>query len=157
MLSFEVLKDEVARKNQQFASLNILLTKVRQDSDPLPRTGMCFANSRHTQQLLFPALTSLRWIFPSSQESLEWSQPCTCEEHFHFIHESEHITACAVINSCHSAKSEASSRHCCEESRENTQRNHPPFLKHCKKGLAQCWDVILSKMAKQGSTSKAMR
>lgn len=47
-LSLEVLKDEVARKSQQFASLNVLLTKVPQDSDAFPQTGTCFANSRHT-------------------------------------------------------------------------------------------------------------
>lgn len=59
MLSLEVPKDEVARKSQQFASLNILLTNAPQDSDPLPPTGMCFADSRHTQQLLLQALPAI--------------------------------------------------------------------------------------------------
>lgn len=58
MLSLEVLKDEVARKSQLFASLNILLTNAPQDCDPVPQTGMCFAN-RHTQQLLFHALSDI--------------------------------------------------------------------------------------------------
>lgn len=53
------LADEVARKSQNFASLNILLTNVPQDSDPLSQTGTCFANSKHTQQLLLHALSDI--------------------------------------------------------------------------------------------------
>ena len=56
MLSLEVLKDEVARKSQLFAFLNTLLTNVPQDCNPVPQ--MCFAN-RHTQQLLFHALSDI--------------------------------------------------------------------------------------------------
>lgn len=69
MLSLEVLKDEAARKSQQFPFLNILLTNVPQDSDPLPQTGMCFANSKHTQQLLLHALSDIPEV-NLSQESL---------------------------------------------------------------------------------------
>lgn len=87
MLSLEVLKDELARKSQQFASLNILLTNVPQDSDPLPQTGMCFADSRHTQQLLLHALPAITEVnLPQPSGVTEWSQPCTWDERLHFIH-----------------------------------------------------------------------
>lgn len=55
MLSLEVLKDEAARKSQQFASLNILLPNVPEASDALPQAGRCFADSKHTEQLLLHA------------------------------------------------------------------------------------------------------